>query len=174
MNKKIYIVVTRTGTFLSKLIKIYTKDEYTHSSIALDKELNRMYSFGRLNPYNPFHGGFVHEGINFGTFKRFKKTQVAIYELEIPEEKYERAAEIIEYIEKNRNKYSFNILGLFLIAVHRRRIRKNTFYCAEFVRYVLKNSKIHKEYPDLIRPEYFKNIENAKLIYTGLLKEYCV
>lgn len=173
-TNKIYIVVTRTGTFLSNLIKIYTKDEFTHSSISLDKELNQMYSFGRLNPYNPFYGGFVHEGIHKGTFKRFKKTEVAIYELEITKEKYERAKELITEIELNKKNYGFNILGLFLIAINRKRIKKNTFYCAEFVEYVLKNSKIHNEWPDLIRPENFKNIQNAKLVYKGLLQEYTI
>lgn len=52
--KEIYIVLTHTGTALSRMIKWFTKDEFTHSSIALDAELKQMYSFGRLNPYNPF------------------------------------------------------------------------------------------------------------------------
>ena len=62
--KKIYIVLTHSGTALSKIIKGFTKDEFSHVSISLDKELNEMYSFGRLNPYNPFWGGFVHEYID--------------------------------------------------------------------------------------------------------------
>lgn len=73
--KKIYIVLTHTGTVLSRMIKMYTKGNFSHISIALDKELNQMYSFGRLNPYNPFWAGFVHESIYNGTFKRFKNTQ---------------------------------------------------------------------------------------------------
>lgn len=81
--KKIYIILTYTGTVLSRIIKCYTKDEFSHVSIALDKDLRQMYSFGRLNPYNPFKGGFVHEGINIGTFKRFKNTRARIYSLEI-------------------------------------------------------------------------------------------
>lgn len=52
--RKVYIVLTHTGTLLSKIIKNFTKDEFSHSSIALDVELKQMYSFGRLNPYNPF------------------------------------------------------------------------------------------------------------------------
>ena len=62
--KEIYIVLTHTGTTLSKLIKSYTKDEFSHVSIALDIKLEKMYSFGRLNPYNPFVAGFVHEYIH--------------------------------------------------------------------------------------------------------------
>ena len=39
--KKIYIVLTYTGTILSKLIKKYTKDEFAHASIALDNRLKK-------------------------------------------------------------------------------------------------------------------------------------
>ena len=63
--RKIYIVLTYTGTFLAKIIRFYTKKEYSHVSIALDEDLGRMYSFGRINPYNAFVGGFVREGIKF-------------------------------------------------------------------------------------------------------------
>ena len=70
--KKIYIILTYTGTILSKIVKIYTRRENSHVSISLNEDLTKMYSFGRLNPYNPFSGGFVHEEIDKGTFKRFK------------------------------------------------------------------------------------------------------
>ena len=95
--KKIYIILTFTGTALSRLIKYYTKDEFAHVSISLDSELKEMYSFGRLNPYNPFWGSFVHEGINKGTFKRFRKTKAEIYSLTITEEQYKRVQRIITY-----------------------------------------------------------------------------
>ena len=52
--KKVYIILTYSGTFLSKIIKYYTRDEFSHVSISLDSDLKKMYSFGRLNPYNPF------------------------------------------------------------------------------------------------------------------------
>ena len=92
--KKIYIILTYTGTILSKIVKVYTRKEYSHVSISLDEDLTKMYSFGRLYPYNPFLGGFVHEGLDHGTFKRFKKTKTKIYSLEIPEEKYDKIEEI--------------------------------------------------------------------------------
>lgn len=63
--RKIYIVLTYTGTLLARIVRFYTKKKYSHVSIALDEDLSRMYSFGRLNPYNAFVGGFVREGINF-------------------------------------------------------------------------------------------------------------
>ena len=52
LMKNIYLIITYTGTIPAKLIKLYTKNEYSHISISLDKELTEMYSFARLNPYN--------------------------------------------------------------------------------------------------------------------------
>ena len=44
--KKLYIILTHTGTILSKIIRYLTKDEFSHVSIALDADLEKMYSFG--------------------------------------------------------------------------------------------------------------------------------
>lgn len=58
-KKTIYIVLTDTGTLLSKAIGMYTRKDLNHASIAFDKELTEMYSFGRKQRHNPFVGGFV-------------------------------------------------------------------------------------------------------------------
>ena len=172
--KQLFIVLTHTGTILSKIIKIYTKDEFSHVSISLDRELNEMYSFGRLNPYNPFLGGFVHEGIKTGTFKRFKKTTANIYSLLVTDKQYEDAKNIIKYIQENKNLHSFNVIGLFAVGFNKRLQTNNSFYCAEFVQYVINNSKIANNLPEIIKPEDFKNLENLRLIYHGKLRDYNV
>ena len=84
--QKIYIVLTHTGTLLSNLIKLYTKNDYSHVSLAFDEDLNEMYSFGRLYTYNAFIGGFVREYLDKGTFKRFKNTTTSVYEVIITDE----------------------------------------------------------------------------------------
>lgn len=170
--KKIYIILTHTGTMLSNIIKKYTKDEFSHVSIALDKELNRMYSFGRLNPYNAFYGGFVHEYINEGTFKRFYKTRAKIYSLEISDNQYEEISKNIIEFEQNKNKYKFNIVGLFAVGIHKRIQKENRFYCAEFVKYILEKSGVDTKLPEIIKPEDFKKLEGLKEIYSGLLRQY--
>lgn len=173
-TRKIYIILTHTGTTLSKIIKKFTKDEFSHISIALDKELNEMYSFGRLNPYNPFYAGFVHEHINSGTFKRFKLTQTKIYSLEITEEEYNKIQEIIYDMKTKKERLKFNIIGLFAVGFNKRIKLKNSFYCAEFVKYALEQSGVKTNLPELIRPENFKKLDGIKLIYKGKLSEYTV
>ena len=172
--KKIYIVLTHTGTTLSAIIKYYTKAEFTHVSIALDSELKQMYSFGRVKPYNPFWGSFVHEEISKGTFKRFKNTRTKIYSVFITDEQYEKAKKIITYFYDNRQKYRFNFVGLACVSIHKKIKRKNKFYCAEFVKHILKVIGVSEanNLPELIKPEDFLLIDGLKLQYTGLLKNY--
>lgn len=170
--KNIYFVLTYTGTFLSKIIKFYTKKEYAHVSISLDKDLNEMYSFGRLNPYIAFIGGFVHERINEGTFKRFKNTQAEICTIEVTDEQYEKLKRIIESFKVNKSIYRFNTIGLLAVPLKIKVKRKNYFYCAEFVKYALEESNIEMKLPEIIKPQNFGEIEDVRICYKGLLRDY--
>lgn len=170
--KKVYIILTHTGTIVSRLIKLYTGHEFSHVSIALDEELNKMYSFGRLKPYNTFIGGFVNEKIDAGTFKRFKKTKCAVYSLDITEEQYEKVKQAISKVEQERDKYTFNILGLVYAAFNKKREKEYCLYCAEFVKYVLDEADIDLGLPKVTKPEYFKNLPELKITYKGALRKY--
>lgn len=170
--KKIYIVLTHTGTLLSRLIKYFTKDEFSHSSIALDMELKEMYSFGRLNPYNPFIGGFVHESIHNGTFKRFYNTYTKVYSFEITDVQYVKIKNQIKQIGEERENYTFNVMGLLAAGLHKKIGKEHSFYCAEFVKYILENAGIDTGLPRVIKPEDFKQLGGLEEIYEGMLRKY--
>lgn len=171
-SKKIYIVLTYTGTILSKIIKIFTRAEYCHVSLSLDKKLRKMYSFGRLNPYNPFIGGFVHEGINHGTFKRFKRTKAEIYEIEVTNTQYNKIKKLIADFKNKKDEYKFNRLGLILAGINYKYTRENRFYCSEFVKYLIENAEIDLELKDIMKPIDFKKIIDDDFLYKGKLKNY--
>lgn len=170
--KKLYVVITFTGTFLSRMIKIYSNNNYTHVSLSLDKDLKEMYSFGRLNPYNPFIGGFVHEGTNIGTFKRFKHTTCEIYEIEVRDSEYKIIKKLINEMKKNKDKYSFNITGMFATVINLRLRKKYGFYCAEFCKYLLDNAHVKNNLPDAVKPSDFAYLDNSELVYKGILRKY--
>lgn len=173
--EKIYVVMSHTGTALSKVIRLKTGAEYTHVSIALDKSLKQMYSFGRLHSYNAFIGGFVRESKNFGTFKRFKETQVSILELPVTDEQYKKISDEILYFKKNKKRFKFNILGLFLAGINRKNEKEDYFYCAEFVKYILKNASVDiEDLPEIIKPEDFGKMKNVICIYKGYLRDYTI
>lgn len=171
-NKKIYIVLTHTGTILSRIIRASTGAEYSHVSISLDKKLNKMYSFGRLNPYNPFIGGFVHEGIYIGTFKRFKNTIAEIYSIEVTNNQYRKIIREIKNIKNNKLNYKFNILGMIFAGINHKHHKNKSFYCAEFVKHLIDIADIDMNLPSTVKPIDFKKYNDLDLLYKGRLKNY--
>lgn len=170
--KKIYLILTHTGTPLANFIRFYTKDEFSHVSIALDSELQEMYSFGRLNPYNAFIGGFVHEYIDKGTFKRFKNTYARIYSMDIEDEKYDLLEQNIRKFQEKKDIYGFNIIGMFAVGLNKKIKFDKALYCAEFVKQMMDESQIENNLPEIVKPENFKDLEGLEEIYTGKLREY--
>ena len=61
---------------------------------------------------------------------------------------------------------------MFAVALHLKIKRERHFYCAEFVKYVLDNSNLQIELPEIIKPEDFANIEGCREVYTGMLNDY--
>lgn len=175
-EKKIYIVVSQTGTLLSRILKYITGARYNHSSISPYADLHLMYSFGRKHPYNPFWGGFVTESTNFGTFKRFPNTQAMVLELTVSAEQYEALCQTLHTMLAEQKKYHYNYLGLGLAAfqIHTRRERR--YYCSEFVKEMLLRHGIEPPgtLPPITQPIHFLNIPDAMPVYCGRLKDYAV
>jgi hypothetical protein len=74
---------------------------------------------------------------------------------------------------KHKDEYKFNIKGLFYVALNKKVKKPKTFYCAEFVKYVLESSNINtSNLPEIIKPEDFKKMPNMELLYKGKLRKY--
>lgn len=174
MEKQIYILLSHSGSILSKLINIYTKTNYTHVSLGLDRDLYELYSFGRLKPYNPVVGGFIREDILNGTYTRFPNTRCAIYLLTVTEEQYERLNEEIRKFTLEQEKYKYNLLGLIGVILNRPIQREYSYFCSQFVSEVLTNSGIDiiQKTPGLTSPLDFIECEELEIIYEGQLNEY--
>lgn len=168
----LYIVVTRTNTFLGKLIQFFKKDEYTHAAISLDKRLNHMYSFGRKYAFIPFIGVFKHEEVNTGLNKYQKEIPGVIIELEVTKEQYEKATALIAQFISNSKKYKYNYRGLYHGLFNREACSDYRFLCSEFVYYILKESGIidFKLPRNLVRPQTFLDLE-GRVIFKGNIKD---
>lgn len=173
ISKQIYVVISQTGTVLSRILKAVTGAEYNHASLSLVSDLKTMYSFGRLNPYNPFWGGFVIESPHTGTFKRFSNTKAAVLAIDISEEKYSDIHKTLDKMYSKRKNYHYNYLGLIMAAFRIRRQKENCYYCSEFVRDILLKHQVEGAedlYP-IVKPINFLILPH-KLIYCGKLSEY--
>jgi hypothetical protein len=173
-KRKIYLVVSQTGTILSRIVKYVTRDKYNHVSLALDKDLSSLYSFGRKKPYNPFVAGFVKESPTTGTFGRFKKTVAVVLEVEVEEEIYRSMEDELTCMYEHRNEYHYNYMGLITAFFGKLRPKKNTYYCSEFVQMFLRKYGLglKKGEKELVCPNDFVNVDGGKIIYTGVLMNY--
>lgn len=172
--KKVYVVLSRTGTILSHIIRAATGEPTPHCSISLDKELYRMYSFGRRNAYDLFNAGLVHERPDKNVFGRLVKTESVIYEIEVTPEEYRRIWNITKDFWMEKEKYYYNFAGIVLAWVKCYPAIRNSFYCSQFVAYVLQKAGVKVTAKDYlsVRPADFRNSPALKEIYRGRLQDY--
>ncbi len=170
---KIYIVLSQTGTVLSRILKLYTHAPYNHASIALTADLDVMYSFGRLDPYNPFVGGFVQESHAFGTFKRFKNTRVIVVEAVVTPDAYEKLRARLYSMLRRRTEYHYNYLGLFLAPFRIHRVKRNCYYCSEFVKAMAVQAGVEgaETIPAIVKPMHLLQVPH-RTVFEGRLRDY--
>ena len=172
-NKKyIYIILSQTGTKISRTIKFFTHAPYNHASISSDKELSEMYSFSRFHINRPLPAGFFSENRFKGVFSVYNFIPCEIYRIEVTDKQYNDYSKLIDHFRKNTKLYSYNLLGLITIPFGIPLRRRTRFVCSQFVAYALTKCKIAKFNKDfsLITPEDFRHIENSELIYCGDIK----
>lgn len=168
-----YIVLTKTNTVFARLIRFYTKNEYSHASLSLDINLDNMYSFSRKYPRNPFIGSFMKEEVNKGVYGMFEEVPCVILEVKVQREQYYKAKKMIQNFNSNKENYKYNYRGIICNMINKPTRNEYRYFCSEFVYHVLKECKIidlNKPY-NFIKPQDLLNIE-GNIIYEGNLNEY--
>lgn len=169
--RDVYILLTRSTTYFSRLIGAVTSDNYTHASIGLEGINGKFYSFGRKNIHMMLPGGFVEEHIQYEKIYS-GLTKYALYKIKVTEEDYQRILDYIKSIKKRQREYAYNILGVLAIFFGLSIKRRHHFYCSQFVAATLKQSReLEKDIPDInkVRPEELLTIPNIQMISSGCI-----
>jgi len=170
-RKKIYVILSQTGTVPARIIKFFTGAPYNHASLSTDSELQEIYSFCRKFKRFALPAGFVEEN-RVGVFDMFNRVPCEIYAFEVSDEQYQKYQSMLDSFKKDKKLYSYNVIGLiglaFGLAVH----RKNHFVCSQFVAHILSECKIAVFNKDLglVKPDDFRYLDNAELVYKGDMK----
>ena len=167
----IYLLLTNTNSVLSTMIGAITHDKYNHISIALDQDLTEVYSFGRLEPNNPLHGGFTKEDVVSDFFSR---ANCQIHELQLTNEQYNQLLASINKFKRTDSLYRYNLLGLVPAARKIPWDRDYYYFCSEFVATVLIEAGVLNKnvIPSILTPQQVLRELDASLIYEGTLYEY--
>lgn len=172
-HPSIYLVFSKTGTWLSRLITLFSPMKYAHTSLSFDPTFTRMYSFGRINPDNPFSGGFVVENLFGGVYKKFPRCTCMIYKIPVTNEQFLSLQAQVGAFLKEKEKYRYNLLGLFGVLFNKPIKRKKHYFCSQFVSELLIKGGIYasSKAPELIRTNDLFTIENKEVLYEGLVRD---
>lgn len=174
-NKYIYLVFSKTGTWLSHSISMVTKTDYPHISLSLDCNFNKLYTFGRVNVNNPFSGGLTIESLYGGVYERSSKARCLIYKIPVTDSQVRLLKHTLKiyYLTNDTNLFKYNFIGLFAILVNKQFKRKKHYFCSQFISSVLNESNIwtSPKVHELTRPTDIMKISNKEIIYEGLVNE---
>lgn len=170
MTHTIYIVLTKTGTLLSKAIGMYTGKAMNHASIAFDAELFEMYSFGRRQLNNPLSGGFLREDAESGLLET---ADCVIYRCVVSHYQFLEMMRIIHYMYWNRDRYKYNFIGLFGVMMQKEVRRERAYFCSQFVAMLLKVGGLPiYQSPALMTPHCIAQLPYLEQIFAGKLSDY--
>lgn len=172
--KKVYILLMHTNTMPSKIIKFFTRYQYTHVGIALEKNCENIYSFGRKKLHSFWTGGFTIEKKHGSFFKYFHKTMCQIYEIDVTKFQFMRLQKILKQMTVQKMRYKYDYFGLILRYFKIPFYRKDRYVCSYFVADVLKQAKIISiQKPSyFIVPKDFTEFPNLNKIYEGQFLKY--
>lgn len=173
-DARLYILLSNTYSLITRAIGLYTGEPYNHVSIGFDRNLNELFSFGRLQPKNPFIGGFVQEYVDSGTFAYFSETRCALYRLSVTEAEWLAVRESVRAFERQRERYSFNLIGFAGVAAGYPIDRQYAYFCSQFVSTVLEQGgvRLFGKPCGLVTPADFQRSDRVTLVYEGKLAEY--
>lgn len=107
----LHIVISQTATRFGYLLRKVGKVKYNHAAVALDSNLDEMYSFARKQQSAALLGGLVHESVERYTLRKKSDVQVVIFRIPVTGRQYEMARKMIRDIENDRE-YMYNLLSV--------------------------------------------------------------
>lgn len=159
----IYVVFLVTNTYMGKLIRFFTRNQYSHVTVAFDRDLKKMYSFARYHVNSPISGGFVEEKPERYLCNN-KDVMVKICKLPVTEEEYDRIHKEITYFHNNKEEMLYNTVNAVLSLLRKRLKVKNMYTCLEFVTHVLR-------IPNVMAIRELERRLNQYIVYNGSFRD---
>lgn len=171
--RNIYILLSRPHSLVSSLIAFFTRAEYSHISVAYDRELRSLCSFARKYRL-PLPGGLVAENENGVLRKPLRNAKCVLLAASVPEDAFDAFRSRIDAMLASRDKYHYFLWGLFCCCLGMETYRENHYFCSQFVAEMLTCAGVRgiPKPPSLMKPLDFLEIPGLTCVYSGVLCEY--
>lgn len=136
MTKPLYLMLSRTGTGMGSIIRLFTRNEYNHVSLSLDPELRRFVSFARYVKGVPLAGGFVEEPVE-RLLSDPGPLPVRIFRMDIPEEKAAQLENLFTLAGQRSTGLIYNTISALLTPMGLHLGVPGAYTCLEFASAVL-------------------------------------
>lgn len=166
----LYILLTDTGSRFQKIAKRITKDPYNHVSLALDEDLDEIYTFSLYTRENGFNGGFMRE-----TREQLAGSTYSLYRVSVDHQTYDKVKLYIRGMASSSASTTYSLKSLVNAMFQKeifKREEESSMICSEFVTYVLdlakvplfKNRKLSMVKPyDLVKLKMLKFVRRGKI-----------
>lgn len=139
--KDIYVVLIKANTGLGKILRKFSRYEYTHIAVSLDASLTDFITFSRRKHYLPLDAGFMHEYRDYYAFGKNKKVKIKVFKLPVNDENYNNILDFIQKIEMDKE-YIFNLFSMMTMPIiHGFEIYK-TYNCMSFTSKIIELTNI--------------------------------
>lgn len=163
--KTIRVLLTKYGDRTSKFIYLCSGLKgFTHASLSLEDKPEEYYSFNRR--------GFCIETAEKCLRHGVEKS--LCYEMEVTEEVFQALRRRIEIMRRNRERYSYSVLSMFMALLRIPYQRKQRYVCSTFVAEMLHRSgamKFHRQ-PSIIVPNDFPALLQEKMQLKGIITNH--
>ena len=141
--KNLYVMFTRTSTMVGKMIRVVTKYEFSHVSLALSDDLTEFYSFARRNMNNAIDGGFVKEKRYYFTHGKESRTRVKIFKIPVEDEVYYQVKSFVKQIASD-DEVIYNLFSLITMPIVHGIQPYKQYTCISFVSEALSKTGLIK------------------------------
>ena len=167
-SHSIYILLTRTSSLMSRLVRFFTRAVYTHAALALDDEFEETYSFTRRNPHLILPAGLARENLWRGLYFSRHDPPCRVYRLRLSAEEYERISGRVRAMYAERGRYHYNFLGVAANFFGHQYSSPRRYFCSEFVASLVAMRETGGEIcPAGTRPMDLIDLPGAECVYEG-------
>ncbi len=161
--RNIYVAFLASNYKTGELIRFFTRAKYNHVALALEEDMNTLYSFSRLNYYEPFTAGFTQETLARYTVYN-KPSYIKICKLEISDDHYARIEEKLrQYGQDVKAVYNYADVFVYPLNIHIPMEHIHT--CISFV---LENLEI----PEFMKIKELEAYLDDRTMYEGSIQQY--
>lgn len=164
----LYVLLTDTNTYFSKVSKFFTEQPYNHVSLMFHDSFDEIYTYALINPENGLTGGFKME-----TAAKLRGSRYSLYIVSVSSEAWHNVKDKIKTLSDRRKetKYSFRSIINFIL---KRDVFENVdelrMICSEFVLFALSEAGVklkkksgHISPYDLVKNRALKHVRRGTI-----------